>query len=37
MGFLWGHFVMTFSQSGEHPKDFFSKFAHIQDMFGYLL
>jgi hypothetical protein len=47
-GFLRGHFVMTCSQSGEHPKDFFSQFAHIQDMkakifnhsfymFGYLL
>jgi len=32
-GFLWGHFVMTWrSQSGEHPKDCFPKFAHIQDM-----
>ncbi len=47
-GFLWGHFVMTCSQSGEHPKDLFFEFAHIQDMkakifkhsfykFGYLL
>ncbi len=31
-GFLWGHFVMTCSQSGEHPKKIISKFAHIQDM-----